>query len=162
MEAIGQLAGGIAHDFNNLLTVIIGNASFALMCVPPTDPVHEDLTEVNQAAMRAADLTKQLLAYSRKQVLALRQVDVDELVGRVRDSGDGMSRDVLARAYEPFSTTKEVGKGTGLDLSSVYGTVKQCGGHVTAESEEGRGTTITVYLPRCLEAVQATSDAPSA
>ena len=227
MEAVGQLAGGVAHDFNNLLTIILGNTEI-LAADGVTNP---ELAEVRAAALRAAELTRQLLAFSRKQMLALKPTDVglvvDELVpmlhrligediavrstGReaslvalvdrsqleqaiiniavnardampaggvltidvgtrvieaseiairdmglqpgphaaitMSDTGHGMTAHVLAHAFEPFFTTKEVGRGTGLGLSSVYGTVKQCGGHVTAASEPDVGTTLTIYLP---------------
>jgi PAS domain S-box-containing protein len=66
----------------------------------------------------------------------------------VADNGSGMPPEVVRRAFEPFFTTKEPGKGTGLGLSSVYGTVKECGGHVTIESEVGHGTIVTLYLPK--------------
>ena len=69
MESVGQLAGGIAHDFNNLLTVINGMAEFALTQVPDGGQLHADLQEIRQAAERAATLTRQLLAFSRKQIL---------------------------------------------------------------------------------------------
>ena len=75
MESIGRLAGGVAHDFNNLLTSIIGNADLALATLPPDSPAHEDLLEVNKAADRAASLTRQLLAFSRRQVFEPRLVD---------------------------------------------------------------------------------------
>ena len=83
MEAVGQLAGGIAHDFNNLLMVIDGNTDLAIRALERTSPVRRDLQEVRQAAIRAAKLTGQLLAFSRKQTLVTEAVDIDQLVGDV-------------------------------------------------------------------------------
>ena len=80
MEAVGRLAGGIAHDFNNLLTAILGSAQLALREVEPSHPVREDLEEIRRAGLRAADLTRQLLAYSRRQVIAPKVIDLNEAV----------------------------------------------------------------------------------
>jgi two-component system cell cycle sensor histidine kinase/response regulator CckA len=82
MEAVGQLAGGIAHDFNNLLTVICGYSSAALFELPAGDPVRKDIEEVLGAGERAAALTRQLLAFSRKQVLAPQPLDLNAVVHR--------------------------------------------------------------------------------
>jgi NO-binding membrane sensor protein with MHYT domain/nitrogen-specific signal transduction histidine kinase/CheY-like chemotaxis protein len=83
LEAIGQLAGGIAHDFNNLLTAILGNAAFVLESTPPEDPRHEDMREIERAATRAAELTHQLLAFSRKQVLQPRSLDLNAALAQI-------------------------------------------------------------------------------
>jgi PAS domain S-box-containing protein len=230
IEAVGRLAGGIAHDFNNLLTVISGNGELLAMHLPPDDPRSGLLAEIRDAAARASALTRQLLAFSRRQVLEPRVLDVNEVVsrvesmlrrligedivlstllspalGRVRvdpnqleqivlnlavnardampkggrltiqtqevvlderdlrlhrdahlgpnvllsvtDSGTGMTEDVKARIFEPFFTTKAPGKGTGLGLATVFGSVQQNGGHIEVDSELGVGTRFRVYLP---------------
>ncbi|MBI3073050.1 MAG: PAS domain S-box protein [Deltaproteobacteria bacterium] len=80
MEAIGLLAGGVAHDFNNLLSVILANSSFALDSLPPENPARADVLEIKQAGERAASLTKQLLAFSRKQVVQPREMNPNDAV----------------------------------------------------------------------------------
>ncbi|HEU4699681.1 MAG TPA: PAS domain-containing protein [Gemmatimonadales bacterium] len=230
LEAIGQLAGGVAHDFNNLLTAIRCSAEFLLAGLAPGDPLRGDVEQIEQATDRATSLTRQLLAFSRKQVIQpqvlaanavvaeteqmLRRVigediqlvtTLDPQAGQVRidrgqlqqillnlainardampeggalmietglavleprpgrrhsdatagphvritvtDTGTGMDPAVQARIFEPFFTTKPVGKGTGLGLSTVYGIVRQTGGRITVESDPGRGTTFSIYLP---------------
>jgi PAS domain S-box-containing protein len=230
MEAVGTLAGGVAHDFNNLLTVILGCSDF-LLSNPDLDEVaREHLGMIKKSGERGATLTRQLLAFSRKQVRTPRVLDLSSVVldmhgllqriigedvrltnnlaphlcaikadpgqieqiimnlavnardampqgGKltiatanvelgadeartrpdlqagpyvrltVSDTGCGMDEKVKARLFEPFFTTKEVGKGTGLGLATIYGIVKQSGGHIEVESELGRGTTFTIYLP---------------
>ncbi len=230
LEAVGQLAGGIAHDFNNLLTVINGYCERLLASVGEHAPMREDLDRIHNAGRRAATLTRQLLAFSRRQVLQprvielntvvqgidqmLRRVigeqitmvtDLDPLLGAtcadpaqieqvimnlainardampqggilrietsnidvadagaapyglkagryvsllVGDTGHGMDEETLSHMFEPFFTTNELGKGTGLGLPTVYGIVMQSGGEVAVESTRGHGTTMRVFLPR--------------
>jgi PAS domain S-box-containing protein len=235
MEAIGRLAGGVAHDFNNLLTAIMGYSDLILMdCPDPEFPTHGHAEEIKRAAERAASLTRQLLAYSRQQVLSARVLNLNtivadmekmlrrligkeiELVTRldpalrrvtadpgqveqvllnlvlnardampdggeltidtanvelddayawahvdvrpgayvrlsVADTGCGMTEEVRRHVFEPFFTTKEIGKGTGLGLATVYGIVKQSGGHVEVVSAPGCGAVFQVFLPHARE-----------
>ena len=234
LEAVGQLAGGVAHDFNNVLTVILGFSELLLMAMPIDAPEREEVLEIKKAGTRAAGLTRQLLAFSRKQILQPEVLDLNVLIrsmepmlrllivehvefsvsldavdacirmdrtqveqilvnlavnaadamplgGRlsmatsivtlgdadehrhlavrpgvhvlleVRDTGVGMSADVIQHIFEPFFTTKEVGKGTGLGLATVHGIVKQSDGDISVESEPGHGTAFRVYLPQILD-----------
>ena len=80
MEAVGQLAGGVAHDFNNMLTVILGYAELALKMVDSAQPLHADLTEIHKAAIRSADITRQLLAFARKQTIVPVALDLNQTV----------------------------------------------------------------------------------
>jgi PAS domain S-box-containing protein len=83
MESVGRLAGGVAHDFNNMLGVIIGHANLALMDLDPAHPVNANMEEIRKAAARSADLTRQLLAFARKQVIEPKVVDLNESVSGV-------------------------------------------------------------------------------
>ena len=235
MEAVGELAAGIAHDFNNQLTTIVGYAELASHSLAPDHPAIADLEEIVRAAQSSAALTRQLLTFSRRQVLNLHPVDLADLLtslekmlrrsvredisiatraaephlwinadraqiehillnlvvnardampsgGRilieispvaleeayvgahlevtpgdyvvmsVTDTGEGIPHDIQDRIFDPFFTTKAAGKGTGLGLAMVYGTVKQMGGTIWVYSEPGRGTTFKMYFPRLTEA----------
>jgi two-component system, cell cycle sensor histidine kinase and response regulator CckA len=231
MDAIGNLAGGVAHDFNNLLTIITSYAELALDSVPRNTPLESKIQEILLAARRAAELTRQLLAFSRKQMQALRVADLNQVIariantlprligedidftfvrgeglGRVRvdplqieqvlmnlaanardampqgghlriensnvrldddyihckqaliptgryalitvsDDGEGIPPEHLPHIFEPFYTTKPVGRGTGLGLATVYGIVKQNRGFIWAYSEPKMGTVFKIYLP---------------
>jgi len=247
METIGQLAGGVAHDFNNLLTVINGYTHILLARFADEHKVKPVLGHILRAGERAAELTAQLLAFSRKQALqpkifniatalesmrpilerliredveilwnlerakgapetasVLREflpsernlvsldpsqfeqvilnlvinardampdggsvsietatayfdesysrINPDIAAGdyalvRVSDTGQGMSAETIKRIFDPFFTTKEKGLGTGLGLSTVYGIVKQSGGHIDVQSELGVGSRFNVYFP---------------
>jgi len=230
MEAVGRLAGGVAHDFNNLLTAISGYSDLLARKMDSDDPAAAYVREIRKAADRASALTNQLLAFSRRQVMAPKVInlnttvrDMAEMLGRligehielvtvlgenlwcvkadpsqieqvvmnlvvnardampeggkltietanvyldreyaqyhspvqpgryvmlaISDNGCGMDAETLSHVFEPFYTTKERGKGTGLGLATVYGIVKQSGGYIWVYSEPGMGTTFRIYLP---------------
>jgi PAS domain S-box-containing protein len=230
MEAVGRLAGGIAHDFNNLLMVISGYSEFLLERLGAEPHLRGPAQEIARAAERASSLTRQLLAFSRKQMLAPRIVNLNDvatenfkmltrMIGEdidlvmvpspnlwpvradagqieqvimnlavnardampsggkltietsnvtldeeyarfhapsrpgdyvmiaISDTGAGMDTETQSHIFEPFFTTKGT-KGTGLGLSTVYGIIKQSGGYIWVYSEQGRGTTFKIYLPR--------------
>ncbi|MCP5105488.1 MAG: PAS domain S-box protein [bacterium] len=235
MESVGRLAGGVAHDFNNLIAVIMGYCQLLEMDMPPGSPSGELLNSIKTAVNRAAALTQQLLAFSRKQIieprilnlnkevtdimemlhrlvgeqitlkthltpgvrdikvdpaqleqvmvnlvvnavdampkggtLSIETVDVyldkNECRGRdeaepgnyailsVKDTGCGMGEETKSFLFEPFFTTKARGKGTGLGLSTVYGIVKQNGGHILVNSEVDKGTTFSTFFPAITDA----------
>jgi signal transduction histidine kinase len=240
MEVVGQLAGSVAHDFNNILAVILGYNEEILIALEPESRLLGYAQEVRHAVDRAVGLTRQLLAFSRKQPFQPVVLDVNEVVasmdnilkrllnenielvithGReiaavkadsgylgqvlmnlvvnardampdggkltietsqvameetdasggtngdprefvaltVSDTGTGMTDEVKRRLFEPFFTTKPKSKGTGLGLATCQTIVKQCGGHLEVQSELGKGTTFTIYLPRIEEAIVRTS-----
>jgi two-component system cell cycle sensor histidine kinase/response regulator CckA len=242
LEAVGRLAGGIAHDLNNMLAAILGFSEFLNRSLEPDDPRRTDVEQISHAADRSATLTRQLLAFARRELIQPRPLDINAVVrhaelmlpsilgenvelvlelapdlgivyadarqieqtlmnlvlnardamprgGRVTivtkttqlesassasqddadgattgaftmlavtDTGHGMDAVTLQRIWEPFFTTKPPGEGTGLGLSSVYGSAKQSGGFVWADSEPGRGTTVQVYWP----AIRAAPEPP--
>jgi PAS domain S-box-containing protein len=230
LEAVGRLAAGVAHDFNNLLTVIRSYCDLALLEMPDGAQGREEIKEIRSAGERAAALSRQILALSRKQAILPRALPLGDALGdmesmlrrvtgdsvqlevrlddplgtvhidpthleqvlmnlvinavdampdggrvvieaanavvseadakpaigikagdhaviAVRDSGTGIDDETLQRIFDPFFTTKPQGKGTGLGLSTVYGIVRDAGGHVRVESALGHGTTFRVYLP---------------
>ncbi len=231
MEAIGQLTGGLAHDFNNLLTVVIGNLQLLEGKIDGDERGMRRLGEAIDAARKGSDLTRQMLAFARKQALEPSEVRINDLVKglspllsrtigetielkvdamagepkaiidasqlesavlnlcinardamprgghltietqpvyldqayaerhpevepghyvmvAVSDTGTGIPPEVLEKVFQPFFTTKETGKGSGLGLAMVYGFIKQSGGHISVYSEVGHGTAIKMYLPR--------------
>ena len=240
MESIGTLAGGIAHDFNNILTSILGYAEIAKGRISTGRNAEKDIDKVIQGGLRAADLVKQILAFSRKGLQKLQplnpypvveealkmlrstlpttiaiETDIDpqcgnivadptqihqvvmnlctnafhamddekgtikvtlqctqitaaELSGEpdvaagpyielaVRDNGGGMDQQTMAHIFEPYFTTKGMGKGSGLGLAVIHGIVKKCHGFIRVVSEPGEGSSFQVYLP----ALQEESMAP--
>jgi len=96
MESVGRLAGGVAHDFNNILTVIKGNVDLALADLPAKHPVRDELVEAGRAADSAAALTQQLLAFSRKQIIKPRVLDLNEVISQIH----GMVRRLLGEDIE--------------------------------------------------------------
>jgi two-component system NtrC family sensor kinase len=233
MEDIGRLASGIAHDFNNLLTAVVGNVDRVVRDQQATQPIRQRAKAALDAAMRAAGLTSQLLAFARRQPVSPTVVRIDDrfeamlplirdavgeaisvsprfdsdlwavridpgqfdaallnlalnardamprggtlrvaawnatlnaaeagrlaiskggyVVVEIADTGVGMRADVVDRAFEPFFSTKEIGKGSGLGLSMVYGFARHSGGSAAIESRVGAGTAIRLYLPRSEE-----------
>jgi PAS domain S-box-containing protein len=235
MEAVGRLAGGVAHDFNNMITIIRGYSQLILAEMDKNNPIHKSILQIDKAGERTELLTRQLLAFSRKQILQPKILNLNELIpetekmllrligedielmtllksdignikadpgqieqvimnlvinardampkggkliiktmnavldeayvkvhpeakpGRyvlisVSDTGIGMDSKTCSRIFEPFFTTKGKGQGTGLGLATVYGIVKQSGGHITVDSKPGQGTVFKIYLPSINEA----------
>src|SRR5450631_3996600 len=131
------------------------------ICAVRVDPGEFELAILN-LAVNAKDAMPNggTLSIRAKPVTLKGEASEEGLSGefiaiRLADTGHGIPADILTRVFEPFFTTKEIGKGTGLGLSQVYGFAKQSGGTVTISSGEGRGTAITIYLPRCHEPAPA-------
>lgn len=231
METVAKLAGGVAHEFNNIMTSVLGHTDLILADSEKQSAVAESALVIRKAAERAAGLTRQLLAYARRQFLRPEKISLNLIVagmedmvrhlmdskvevrivtapdlyevfadsgqieqvitnlvfnardampdgGRltiktenftlaesgvaglpelppgdyvklsVTDTGKGMTRQVKARVFEPFFSTKDIGKGSGLGLATCHGIIKQSGGDIRVESEPGAGSTFTIYLPR--------------
>lgn len=228
MEAMGHLAGGVAHDFNNIITSLAAYADFIARSPAAAGQISEDAAEIKKVCERAAGLSRQLLAFSRKQRLSPKVMDLNGIAGGVQkmlsrliganidlvierhtspvpalvdpgqieqvlmnlavnardampsggklnvkvfpceytdyllgsdilpgkyavisvsDTGTGIPPEVKARIFEPFFTTKSPGSGTGLGLSTAYGIVRQSGGYISVDSEPGKGSVFSVYLP---------------
>jgi PAS domain S-box-containing protein len=231
MEAVGRLAGGLAHDFSNMLTIVHFSTQLMKRQLHQDDPLWEHLQQIQEASDRAGALTKQLLSFSRREIIEPRVLNLSQAVedlshmlrriigedielltllasdlwpvkvdparieqaivnlvvnardampngGRlsietanavldetyatqhldvepgeyvrlmISDTGIGMTAEVQAHLFEPFFTTKERGKGTGLGLATVFGIIKQHGGHIWVYSEVRQGTVFKIYLPR--------------
>ena len=238
MESIGTLSGGIAHDFNNLLGIILGNAELAMDDMPEWHPAKFNLNEIRTASLRARDVVKQLLSFSRKTdpkqqpaklvqivedalkilrssiptsvnihqnipddtddtiladstqinqvminlftnaahamedtggviTIGIENIDLDHVSAptypdlspgnyvklTVSDTGTGIDHEVKDRIFDPYFTTKEVGKGTGIGLSVVHGIVKSHNGAILVDSQFGKGTTFSILFPVAEESV---------
>jgi signal transduction histidine kinase/DNA-binding LacI/PurR family transcriptional regulator/ActR/RegA family two-component response regulator len=239
MDSLGRLAGGVAHDFNNLLVVINGYSQMVLDGLEAGDPTRADVEQIRIAGERAAGLTRQLLAFGRRQPNQPIVLDLNEVIGQVEpmlrrliaedvaiettlgaappfvtvdrgqieqvivnlavnardsmpaggrlsiettnvvlsdahlgarpgryvklaisDTGSGMDDEVRAHLFEPFFTTKQLGAGTGLGLSTVFGIVRGSDGLIEVASEPGRGSTFNVYLPQREAPVESPTETP--
>ena len=230
METVGLLAGGVAHDFNNILSAIIGYAYLMQQKLRSDDPMRDNVEQILESANRAAEITSNLLAFSRKQVINARPVNINDIITKIEkllsriigedidvgsvfvdreiicmadagqieqvllnlatnardampyggrltirtelteiddafirthgfgkagayalitvsDTGTGMKQEEMEKVFEPFFTTKETGKGTGLGLAMAYGIIKQHDGYISVESQVGKGTSFSIYLP---------------
>jgi len=184
MEGIGRLAGGVAHDFNNLLTAIIGFTDLIIERIDPLDSTADDVREIRKAADRAAALTRQLLAFSRRQLLDPRVLDLNETVTGLirmlpRVIGEHIETSTrlaphLGRVWADPSqmdqmlmnlilNARDAMPGGGRGLATVYGIVDQSGGAIALESAPGRGTSVRVSLPvaSALSRQQARGESPA-
>ena len=235
MESIGTLTGGIAHDFNNILGIILGNTELALDDVPELNPAHSNLEEIKTASLRAKNIVKQLLSFSRKVEQRMQPIEIalvikdalkflrstipttidvkqdikitdekiladpaqinqimmnlcinashameetggmievivekvmlddnsakiypklnpgEHLKIRLSDTGPGINPDIIDRVFDPYFTTKGVGKGSGMGLSVVHGIIKNHNGAITVDSKPGKGTTFNILFPKATE-----------
>lgn len=234
MEAVGQLSGGIAHDFNNILQIISNSTRLLMERFDSSDPLFSSLDEMIHAVERGSNLTRSMLAFSRKQFMRIRPLELNQLLAdavllgqkllpkqirlefipcnellqitadstlmqqvlfnlltnardampeggtiivatslvipdpelltlhrsthqgafarlTVTDQGSGIPENIRQNIFDPFFTTKDVGQGTGLGLSMVFGTIQQHGGFVTIAASSHAGTTFAIYLPLCSE-----------
>lgn len=240
MESIGIMAGGIAHDFNNILGIIVGNAELALDSLPDWNPSYNNLKEIKTASLRAKDIVRQLLSFSRKTEQIQKPLDIKEVIKEsiklirssipssikiheeipekndiiladatqihqilinlctnasytmlddgglleiilrskiinekseerykglspgnyieliVKDSGSGIDPKICDKIFDPYFTTKAVGKGTGMGLAVVHGIVKNHQGKIYVDSELGKGTTFRIVFPTITEQPQQT------
>ncbi len=231
MESIGTLTGGIAHDFNNILGIIVGNTELALDDVPEWNPAYSNLEEIKKASLRATNIVRQLLSFSRKTDQKLQPIEIDLVIkdalkflrpmipttinihqniqvsdeiiladstqinqimmnlcinashameqtgGKitvnvekvflnnnsakgypdlksgnhvkvtVSDTGPGIDPAIIDRIFDPYFTTKEVGKGSGMGLAMVQGIVKNHSGAILVDSRPGQGTIFTIFFP---------------
>src|SRR5437762_1888894 len=150
MDAIGRLAGGVAHDFNNLLMVISAYAELMLDSLGSEHPLRRNVQEIMTASRRAADLTRQLLAFGRKQMQSLQLLDLNRVIREINEMLPRLIGEDIQLIFAPGKNVGKVkaeGKGTGLGLATVYGIVKQNGGFIWVYSEPGLGTTFKIYLP---------------
>lgn len=244
MESVGRLAGGVAHDFNNLLMGIMNYVELCREEIADDHPIREWLDDITREAERSASLTRQLLAFARRQVIKPKTMDLNDAVGgilkmlrrligenieldwrpganlwpvcmdpgqvdqilanlcvnardaidgagtvsiktsnvtlredecgagdglqpgsyvllSVKDDGCGMDDATREQVFEPFYTTKEVGRGTGLGLATVYGIVKQNNGFIDVQSEPGSGAAFLIYLPPSSEFSSPASASPA-
>ncbi|MFA5902946.1 MAG: PAS domain S-box protein [Desulfobacula sp.] len=231
MEAIGTIAGGIAHDFNNILGIIIGNMELAIDSIEECNPVLLNLKEIKKASLRAGDVVRQLLNFSRKTEQSKKIIDIHPMIKEsikllrssipasidiqmnlpdstktimadptqihqvlinlctnashamekeggilkidlseveldtvavsqfpeiqagqyvqltISDTGHGIDPEIKTKIFDPYFTTKEIGKGTGMGLAVVLGIVKNHNGAISVYSEPGRGSTFKVLFP---------------
>ncbi len=156
MEAVGRLAGGIAHDFNNLLTAILGSAQLALRELEPSHTVREDLEEIRRAGLRAADLTRQLLAYSRRQVVAPKVIDLNEAVRNL----DSMLRRLIREDIELVLTLSP----TPLAVRSDPGQIEQVVINLVVNARDAmpQGGRITIRAEAVLLDAQQPDNSPPA